>query len=84
MLRRPRLLLLCGLCITALAPAAPRAQNASLDLLLRNGRIVDGTGSVYNECATPPQRAALTASIGAATGPSGSAIAARAPIRLRG
>ncbi len=47
MLRRPRLLLLCGLCITALAPAAPRAQNASLDLLLRNGRIVDGTGSPW-------------------------------------
>jgi N-acyl-D-amino-acid deacylase len=37
----------CILALTALALATPRAQDTPYDLLLRNGRIVDGTGNPW-------------------------------------
>ena len=42
-----RIVLAAGVAAAALAPGAPRAQQPAYDLLLHNGRIVDGTGSPW-------------------------------------
>lgn len=44
---RSRPVLACAAVAALLAPSAPRAQQAGYDLLLRNARIVDGTGSPW-------------------------------------